>query len=133
VRAVTRLRLTNATQRLVVGHDAEMATYYIETGPATSASEPEEDPDEGLIAVRGRLPHDLPDLPALLAELHTRGVTLSPTHSAALQRPGPHKDPKRDTEPDRPTGHNRQDPRRGLRRHRLLNGTYGASGSGLSR
>jgi len=118
VRAVTRLRLTNATQRLVVGHDADMATYYIETGPATSTSEREEDPDEGLIAVRGRLPHDLPDFPALLVELHTRGVSLSPTHSAALQRAGPRKDPKRDTEPDRSTGHDRQNRRRGLRRHR---------------
>jgi len=101
VRAVTRLRLTNATQRLVVGYDGDLATYYIETGPATSASTREEDPDEGLVAVRGRLPHDLPDFPALLTELHTRGVSLSPAHSPALQRAGPRKDPKRDTEPDR--------------------------------
>ena len=118
MRVVTRLRFTNATQRLVVGYDGDLATYYIETVPATSASELEEDPDEGLVAVRGRLPHDLPDFPALLVELRTRGVSLSPAHSAALQRAGLQKDPKRDTEPDRSNGHDRQDRRRGLRRHR---------------
>jgi len=51
---VTRLRLTTATQRLVVGYDPDLTTYYIETGPATPASKPEEDPDEGLSAARGR-------------------------------------------------------------------------------
>jgi len=90
---VTRLRLTTATQRLVVGYDADLSTYYVETCPATSGPEPNDDPDEGLAAVRGRLPHDLPDLPALLAQLRTHGVSLTPVQSAALQRAAPHAGP----------------------------------------
>ena len=73
---LTRLPLTIGETRVAVGYDADLATYYVEAAPAGVPADPD-DPDEGLVTIRGRVPRDLPNLATLTATLGARGIMLT--------------------------------------------------------
>ena len=81
---MTRLRLDTADGRVVVGYDPDLATYYLETGQPMALAAAENDPDEGLVTVRGRVDSDLPDLDALRSVLESYRIALAPSDAAAL-------------------------------------------------
>lgn len=83
---MTRLRLTTEARRFAVGYDPDLSTYYAEVAPPGPI-----DPDEGLVTVRGRGPRDVPEVPALTAELNTEGVVLTDEQlrSVAADQSGP--------------------------------------------
>ena len=78
---MTRLERGDAEKRVVVGYDPDLATYYVETG--RPPLDPD-DPDEGLVTVRGRTEADLPDLDALLHTARLHGVALDPAEHRLL-------------------------------------------------
>lgn len=78
---MTRLEHRNGDERVVVGYDPDLATYYLETGPQPVDAD---DPDEGLVTVRGRTEGDLPDLDALVHAMRLHGVTLDPAERRRL-------------------------------------------------
>lgn len=80
---MTRLYLHTDTERLVVGYDHDLTTYYVEAGSA-QPTYPSGDPDEGLETVRGRTAGDLPDLSGLIAELRHRRAALNDAQLGAL-------------------------------------------------
>ena len=82
---MTRLRLDTADGRVVVGYDPDLATYYLETGEPPNLTTGEDDPDEGLVTVRGRFDSDLPDLDALRSVLNSHRIALTPSDAAALR------------------------------------------------
>lgn len=86
---MTRLRLTTPTGRAAVGYDPDLTTYYLELGPPATGTEGAADPDEGLIAFRGRIPDDLPHLVELLAELNRRAIALTPAQHQQLVAAAP--------------------------------------------
>ena len=78
---MTRLERSDGEKRVVVGYDQDLATYYVEAGPPSLDPD---DPDEGLVTVRGRAEADLPDLDALLHAVRLHGVTLEPADQRRL-------------------------------------------------
>ena len=80
---LTRLRHTAGNVRFAVGYDPDLATYYLEAAPPGTPVDPD-DPDEGLVTLRGRTPRDLPDMSALVAALTRYGLHLPAEHLRAL-------------------------------------------------
>ena len=81
---MTRLERQGDDGRVVVGYDPDLATYYVETGPPPVDPD---DPEEGLVVVRGRTEHDLPDIAGLVGALRGHGVTLTSAEHRVLATP----------------------------------------------